>query len=130
MLTFDAATVGRLAAGLGIGVVVGTVGTAVHRALPWGLALALASVIAVGILARAWGGGATVLATGLGVASSVALLGGRGPGGDVLVAADAVGWVWYLGAALAAVAYVVPRSWFSETEIGRRAAEPAPTDPA
>ena len=127
---FDAATIARLVAGLGIGIVVGTVGTAVHRALPWGLALALASVIAVGILARAWGGGAVVLATGLGVASSVAVLGGPGPGRDVLVLADAVGWAWYVGAALVAVAYLVPRSWFSETEIGRRAAEPGPTDPA
>lgn len=130
MLMFDAATIGRLAAGLVIGIVVGTVGTAVHRALPWGLALALAAVVAVGIMARAWGGGSTVLAAGLGVVSAVTLLGGRGPGGDVLLPADAVGWVWYAGAALVAVAYLVPRSWFSDAEIGRRAGDPVPTDPA
>ena len=130
MPLFDARTIGRLAAALAIGVLVGTVGTAGHRALPWGLSLALTSVVAVGLLARAWGGGAAVLATGLGVASAVTLLGGTGPGGDVLVLPDVVGWVWYLGASLVGVAYLVPRSWFAETEIGRRAVGTEPTEPA
>lgn len=118
-MIFDLRTVGRLVACLVIGVAIGVVGSAVHRALPWGLALALVTVVAAGIFARSWGGGATVVAVGLGVAVTVGVMSLEGPGGDVLIVPDAVGWAWSLGAVLAGVAFVLPASWFRDEPVGR-----------
>lgn len=107
-----------LGAGL-LGVVVGVVGTGVHRAeRPWGLVLALLTVVVAAVLVRAWTGGAGLLALGLGVVTVVGLLGGPGPGGDVVVALDPYGVVWYAGAVLVAVAAVLPRRWFSDRPTG------------
>lgn len=112
-----------LGAGL-IGVVIGVVGTGVHRySQPWGLALALLMVLAGGILARAWTGWVGMFALAMGVATSVAVLGQSGPGGDVLVAAQPIGYVWYGGALVVAVAGLLPARWFAELPVGRGTAE-------
>jgi hypothetical protein len=121
--------IGRvLATGL-LGLVVGVVGTSVHRAQPpWGLLLALACVLSVGVLARAWTGWVGLLAVALGVFAAVSLLGGPGPGGDVLVALQPVGVVWYVGALAVLPVALLPRRWFADepTERRRRAVRPAP----
>lgn len=103
-----------------IGLGVGVVGTGIHRySAPWGLLLAVATVLSAGVLARAWTGWSGMLVVALGVFTTVAVLAGPGPGGDVLVARDALGILWYAGAAVVAVAAALPRSWFRDREIGR-----------
>lgn len=98
-----------------LGLVIGVVGTSVHRAQPpWGLLLALACVLSAGVLARAWTGRAGLLALALGVFAAVSLLGGPGPGGDVLVALQPVGIAWYVGAVVLVAVAFLPRRWFSD----------------
>ncbi|EYR63872.1 membrane protein [Actinotalea ferrariae CF5-4] len=115
-----------------LGLVVGVVGTSVHRAEPpWGLVLALLCVLSAGVLARAWTGWAGMLAVALGVFAAVSLLGGPGPGGDVLVALQPLGVVWYAGALTVALVALLPRRWFSDEpraapERRRPAVSPAP----
>lgn len=106
----------RSAGLLVLGAFIGLVGTGVHRMTrPWGLVLALALVLLGGVVARAWVGALGVLAVGLGVATATAVLAAQGPGGDVLIAADTLGYIWYGGALATALALVLPRSWFSES---------------
>ena len=112
--------IGRYLALLAVGALVGVVGTGVHRAeAPWGLVLALAMVAAAGVLARAWVGWVGVLAVALGVFTTVSVLAGPGPGGDVLVALEPVGIVWYAGALAVAAAALLPRRWFSSAPLGQ-----------
>ena len=112
----------RSAAMVALGLLVGVVGTGVHRSQPpFGVGLALLAVLAAAVVARAWAGWLGVLGFGLGVVTTVGVLGSRGPGGDVLVAADAVGYTWYAGALLVMVAALLPGRWFSDRPLeGRR----------
>lgn len=106
----------RSASLLVLGAFIGVVGTGVHRmARPWGLVLALVLVALGGVVARAWVGALGVLAVGLGVATATAVLAAQGPGGDVLIAADMIGYAWYGGAVAAALALVPPRAWFRDS---------------
>lgn len=106
-----------LATGL-LGIVVGLVGTGVHRAQPpWGLLLALLCVLSAGVLARAWTGRAGLLAVALGAFAAVSLLGGPGPGGDVLVALEPIGIVWYAGALVTLVVAFLPGRWFTDPPV-------------
>ncbi len=115
------AVLARWAGSLLLGVVIGVIGTGVHRmSRPWGLVLALALVLLGGVVARAWSGGGGMLALGLGVATSTAILGVEGPGGDVLVPADAYGYVWYAGGLMVAAALLLPRAWFREHPLPSR----------
>lgn len=110
---------GRLATLAVLGVLVGLVGTAVHRGEPpWGMALALLLVVCAGILARAWVGWPGMLLLGLTIATTVGILAVRGPGGDVLIPAEPVGYVWYASGLAVALAALAPRSWFSDRPIG------------
>lgn len=119
MPPLTAALVARIAGAGVLGAVVGLVGTTIHRARPpWGLVLALLLVVAVAVLARAWVGWSGVLSAGLGIVTVVGLLGARGPGGDVLVAADWLGYAWYAGAVLVLLAGAVPRRWLSDRPLG------------
>ena len=105
----------RWAGAVLLGVMIGVIGTGVHRlARPWALLLALAIVLLGGVVARAWAGGGAVLALGLGVATMTAVLAVEGPGGDTLVPADVYGYVWYVGGLAAGLAMLAPRSWFRE----------------
>lgn len=124
-------TLARWAGSVLLGAVVGVIGTGVHRmARPWGLVMALVMVALAGVVARAWTGWVGLLTTGLGVATAVGVLGSRGPGGDVLVAADVWGYLWYAGALAVLVAAVLPRGWFAtEPRAPQGAADPGPTDP-
>ncbi len=126
MHSLSGRTVARLAGNVLIGLVIGVVGTGIHRAVqPWGLLLALLTVLVGGVLARAWGGWAAMLALALGVATAVTVLGIRGPGGDVLIPAQPVGYVWYFGAFAVALAGLLPSRWFSDRPIGGSATEPS-----
>lgn len=122
-------TLARWAGAVLLGAVVGVVGTGVHRMMrPWGLVMALVVVALVGVVGRAWAGWPGVLAAGLGVATAVGVLGAQGPGGDVLVAADVWGYVWYAGALAVLVAAVLPRRWFAaEPRTAAAHAEAPPT---
>ena len=98
-----------------VGVVVGVVGTGIHRLTqPWGLVGALAIVVVGGVLGRAWSGWAGILAVGLGVAAATGVLGSGGPGGDVIVAAQPIGYAWFAGALVVALAGALPRRWFRD----------------
>lgn len=108
----------RAAALLCLGAAVGLVGTGVHRAAqPWGLVLALTTVLSAGVLARAWNGGVGLLALALGIFAVVGLLGGPGPGGDVVIALQPVGVLWYLGGFAVVPAAVLPRRWFRDEPV-------------
>ncbi|GIG40398.1 hypothetical protein [Cellulomonas phragmiteti] len=112
-----AATVWRVLASTGLGVVAGTLGTVMHRAVrPWGLLVCLLLVLVVVLTARAWVGWSGYLAGVVGTLVAVQVLAGSGPGGDVLVpGSDLWGWGWAIGVVLAlgAVA-LVPRRWVED----------------
>lgn len=113
----SAATLWRALAALGLGLVAGTLGTVMHRAVrPWGLVVCLALVFVIVLTARAWVGWFGYVASVGGTLVAVQVLASGGPGGDVLVPADdAWGWLWVLGvlAMVSAVAFV-PRRWVED----------------
>lgn len=107
-----------------LGVVMGALGTVVHRFgdESWylGLVLALALTVAAGVLARAWAGYGTLLGFGAGWVAIVQALSLTGSGGDVVVPAGVLGMVWsYAGVALLAVVAFLPSSWFAEVPARR-----------
>lgn len=115
-----------------LGVLVGAVGTVMHRSVrPWGVVVCLLLVLAASVTARAAAGWVASLGLLVGLSAAVQVLSTRGPGGDVLVPADgAIGWVWALGSLAVALAVAVaPRAWFSDTPLRRRRA-PEPLLPA
>ena len=116
--------VGRLLTLALFGVATGVVGTGGHRAfIPWGLVLALAAVAAASVLARAYAGLPGLLAFGVGWVAVVEALRRVGPGGDVLVRAQPVGYIWIFGGmAVVAAASFAPKRWFREHGEGQSAA--------
>ena len=105
------------AAGLVLGVVVGTLGTVMHRSIePWGVILCLALAFAAALTARAWAGFGALAGYAIGLVVSVQVLAQKGPGGDVLVPdGQAIGWVWVLGSiAVTILAGVLPRGLFDD----------------
>lgn len=109
------ARIGRLLACLLLGVVVGGVGTVMHRSVaPWGLVLGLFVLVSAGLFARAWEGWGGTGALAAGWYLAVMTMWVEGPGGDVLVPAlGPWGTLWILGgtAALAAP-LLAPARWF------------------
>ena len=116
--------VGRLLTLALFGVATGVVGTGGHRAfIPWGLVLALAAVAAASVLARAYAGLPGLVAFGIGWVAVVEALRRVGPGGDVLVRAQPVGYIWIFGGmAVVAAASFAPKRWFREYGEGQSAA--------
>ncbi|ROS23075.1 hypothetical protein [Cellulomonas sp. PhB150] len=119
-------TVVKAVLALVLGLVLGAFGTVMHRSIPpWGVVLALALVLAVGVLVRAWSGLLALLGLAIGVLVSVQVLSQTGPGGDVLVPAAGpgvqwagLGWVWVLGSiAVLVVAGVLPQRWFVDPPV-------------
>lgn len=111
--------VSRLFGSAALGAIVGVVGTGVHRLnVPWGLVLALLVVASAGVLVRAWAGvrGMLLLATLLLV--TVVVMGQPGPGGDLLIVAQPVGYVWYASALVVVAVGLLPRRWFSNRQLG------------
>lgn len=105
-----------------LGVLVGTIGTVVHRAAtPWGVVAALGLVLAGAVTMRAWAGWPAFVGFAGGVFLAVMVLTQTGPGGDVLVpSGENVDHVWlggvWLGGAMAALvlAALAPRRWFAD----------------
>ncbi|MBT0992802.1 hypothetical protein KIN34_00660 [Cellulomonas sp. DKR-3] len=105
-----------------LGVVVGTIGTVVHRAVtPWGVVAAIGLVLATAVTMRAWAGWPAFVGVAGGVFLAVMVLTQTGPGGDVLVpSGDNVNDVWlggvWLGGSMGALvlAALAPRRWFSD----------------
>ena len=112
-----------------VGLVVAAVGTGIHRANPpWGLVLALLIVFSAAVMVRAWARlpGVVALATFLGL--TILAMGLLDLGGDVIIAAQPVGYAWLASVAAVAVVGLLPRRWFSDEPIGRRD-EPASEGP-
>ncbi|GAA2726994.1 DUF6113 family protein [Cellulomonas aerilata] len=109
--------VGRWVGALALGVLIGTIGTVLHRsAPPWGMALCLAAVLSSTVLVRAWAGLPAVACYAVGWLVAVQVLSLSGPGGDVLVpAGDRLGYVWGLGGmVVVGVAVFLPTRWFRD----------------
>lgn len=114
----------RAAACALVGVAIAVVGTGIHRlSPPWGLVSACVIVASAAVTVRAWARGWGVLAFGMALVATVVMFGRKGPGGDVLIVADTVGHVWLFGGVAVAMAYVMPRRWFSDEPIGDRSEE-------
>lgn len=116
--------VGHVIGGCVSGALVGMVGTVAHRAvvgehyLPYGIVLALAAVLLGGTCMRAWSGYPAVAAYGVALAVAVGVLAYISPGGDVLVPAQVVGYVWIVGSlVLVAVVFFLPGSWFADVPL-------------
>lgn len=116
MQPLTAAAAGRAAGALLLGVLVGTVGTVVHRAYqPWGMVGALLLVLSAAVTARAWSGWVTWVGFLGGLFLAVQVLAQRGPGGDVLVPAGVLGLVWVFGSLVVTVAVaLLPRRLFAD----------------
>jgi hypothetical protein len=112
-----------------LGLVVGAVGTAMHRSVPpWGVVLCLLLVACAGLLSRSWGGGVALAGLAGGMFLSVTTLARSGPGGDVLVPArQGIGWVWVVGAAgVLVLVALAPRALFRDEPRGERPRTVAP----
>ncbi len=109
-----------------LGLVVGAVGTGVHRANPpWGLVLAGMTVVSAAVLARAWGKGRALAVFGLGLAAMVLAMAYWRPGDDVLVADEGIGYAWVAALVLVLAVAVLPVRLFSDRPLVRRR-EPEP----
>lgn len=113
-VSISARLVGLFAGGL-LGIAVGALGTAVHRQWqPWMLIAALVATFFAGVWMRGWRGLAAAIAYLVAWGVTVQVLAGVGPGGDVLIAAQPVGYVWIYGGIVAAlVAVALPGRWFT-----------------
>ncbi|UJP41219.1 hypothetical protein [Cellulomonas palmilytica] len=121
-----------------LGLVIGALGTVVHRgAIPWGLLAALALVLAATVMVRAWAGWPAYVGIVGGVFLAVVVLAQTGPGGDVLlpggdrVNAPWLGFAWLGGVVVVlALGALAPRRWFDDTPRPPRAAAPVTPPPA
>lgn len=111
----------QVVGGVLLGVVVGLVGTGVHRAnQPWGLVLAYLTVVSAAVLARAWGRWLTTAAFGLGLLVIVLAMTFWRPGGDVLVTDGTIGYAWVAAPLMVAVVALLPGRLFSDRPMVER----------
>lgn len=106
----------QIAGSVLLGVVVGVIGTGVHRAnQPWGLVLAYLTVVSAAVLARAWARRLAMTAYGLGLVAIVLAMTFWRPGGDVLVTDEPIGYAWLAAPVLVAVVAMLPARLFSDS---------------
>jgi hypothetical protein len=110
----------------GLGVVVGLVGTVAHRGVPpWGLVVAVLATLCAAALARGLGQGLGLAAYGGGLLAITQLANALRPGGDVLVAADPLGYAWLtLPLLMLGTAAFLPHRWFEREQPGDRSEAP------
>ncbi|MBO3096564.1 hypothetical protein [Cellulomonas dongxiuzhuiae] len=111
------ATLWRAAVTLGLGLLAGTLGTVMHRAVrPWGLVVCLLLVLVIVLVSRAWVGWFGYVASAGGAILAVQVLATGGPGGDVLVTGrDLWGPAWVIGVVLVvALVAFAPRRWVED----------------
>ena len=100
-----------------VGLFVAIVGTAAHRYEPyWGTLLAISLVLVSALFARAWRAwmGLSLFA-GAWAALLLYLTYIDGPGGNIVILEDALGFAWFVGGAAAIIAVAfVPRRFVSE----------------
>ncbi|GAA1875622.1 hypothetical protein [Myceligenerans crystallogenes] len=119
----------RVLLAVALGLVIGALGTVVHRYgddLWWfpGAVLALVLTAAAAIMCRAWSGYGVLLAFAGGWVVAVQWMSLRGSGGDVLVPAGTLGLVWtYAGVLVLGAAAFLPASWFSEVPVHREGSD-------
>lgn len=112
----------RVLLAVALGLVIGALGTTVHRYgdESWysGMVLALAVTVAAAIMSRAWSGYSALLAFAGGWIVAVQLMSLRGSGGDVIVPAGTLGLIWnYAGVGLLGAAAFLPGSWFRDVPV-------------
>ena len=100
-----------------LGAVVGLVGTVMHRQwMPWIIIVALLTVAVAGIMVRAWLGAGALIPYGIGWLVVVQIFAAQGPGGDVVMPAQPISYVWMIGGmVMIGLAAFAPRSWFSDS---------------
>ncbi len=103
----------------GAGLVMGMLGTVVHRysieGWPVGVVIALLGVLAAAVAARALGRGGGLLVAAIAVVVITQAMAFLRPGGDILVTDEVISYVWLFGAPAACVlAAALPRSWFAD----------------
>lgn len=104
---------------IALGLAVGFVGTGIHRAnQPVGLILALSIAASAGVLARAWTRWPGVVLLAAAVLAVLLVVNFVRPGGDVVIAAQPVGYAWFGSALVVLATLLLPRRWFSERPIG------------
>ncbi len=101
-----------------LGVVIGLIGSLMFRSVPpWGLVVSCATLLSASVLARAWAQAPGVISLGLGWVVMVQIMALEGPGGDVIIPADPIGYVWVFGGVVFVLAAMLaPRSWFRDDE--------------
>ena len=127
----SAGTVGSTLAALLLGILVGTLGTVLHRSIPpWGIVVCLTLAFVAAVTVRAWAGFPGLAGYALGLLVTVQLLARAGPGGDTLGPdGQAIGLVWVFGSlATAVVAALLPRALFRDRPQAPRERAPAMVD--
>ncbi|SDC53718.1 hypothetical protein SAMN05216410_1856 [Sanguibacter gelidistatuariae] len=99
-----------------LGAAVGLVGTIMHRQwMPWILIVALLTVTVAGVLVRAWLGSGGLIPYGIGWLVVVQAFAAQGPGGDIIMPAQSISYVWMIGGmVMIGVAAFAPRKWFRD----------------
>lgn len=113
----SAGAIGSAVAALLLGVLVGALGTVLHRSIPpWGIVVCLTLAFVAAVTVRAWTGYVALAGYAIGLFVTVQLLTQRGPGGDTLAPdQQAVGWTWVLGSiAVVIIAALLPRALFDD----------------
>jgi hypothetical protein len=81
--------------------------------LPVGIVLGALGVLAVSVAMRAWAGMGGVVGAVVGAFLATQLAAQMGPGGDVLIQGDILGYTWLiLAPVMGVVAAFAPRQWF------------------
>ena len=103
----------EIAVSAALGAVVAIVGAVAHRSIPpIAVILCCVLVLLATVFVRAWAGWTAVLSFAVPFVVLTYVFTLHGPGGDLLIAGDALGYSWlYGGAGAVVLACVMPPSW-------------------